>query len=72
MELYLALPRSVRPPVTPIALRDLTRDRLFALFQQALFVLPRAFIEIGDDARAFLALRGITCLELLMPIRTGT
>jgi hypothetical protein len=35
----LALPRSDWPPRPSIALRDLTRDRLFALFQLALLTL---------------------------------
>jgi hypothetical protein len=48
----LASPRSARPPVTSIALRDLKRDRLFALFQLALLALAVALLVAGPDWRA--------------------
>jgi hypothetical protein len=64
-------PRSAWPPRPPIALRDLLRDRLFSLLRLALLALPRALVEIGDDAQTLLAQRGVACLELLPPIGLG-
>jgi hypothetical protein len=43
----LALRRSVRPPRLAVSLRDLTRDRLFALLQLALLALPGALLVAG-------------------------
>jgi hypothetical protein len=71
-DIALACRRSTWPPVTPIALRDFARDRLFALFQLAFLALPGGLIVVGDDAQAlFVARRGL-CLKLGMPIGTGT
>jgi hypothetical protein len=55
MRLRFGISRSVRPPGTPIALRDLKRDRLLGLSNLSLLALPRSLIEIGSVDRASVA-----------------
>ena len=57
--------------MSPIALGNLTLQRLTAFVQLALRALPLAFRIVGEDALALVAPRGVAGRDLGLPIRTG-
>jgi hypothetical protein len=59
------------PPVTSIALCDLTRHRLAALLELALLALAPLVLAESDGALAVLAPRSVACLKPDTPTGTG-